>query len=212
MIGAMQAFVRITGWLPQWCCFRTKVIYEDRQRQSRRIQGPAIIVSNHTSVFDYAVMLFVFPFRTLRYQMAEVLFRKPVLGPFLKMMGGLYVNRGGGNLSYMADSLQILRRGGVMGIFPEGRLPRPGETPPLPFQEGAAFLAWSAGVKVIPVYTNGSYFQRRRARVVIGTPMLPEDYAKPGQSERERLVSFSAAMREKIIALGEMTGDAPSME
>ncbi|MBQ1685110.1 MAG: 1-acyl-sn-glycerol-3-phosphate acyltransferase, partial [Clostridia bacterium] len=109
-------------------CFRTKVYYENKAVQSRRIRGSAILVSNHTAVYDYAVMLFVFFTRTLRYQMAEVLFRKKVLGPFLKNMGGILVDRDSTNYSFMSESARILEQGGVVGIFPEGRLPREGET------------------------------------------------------------------------------------
>ena len=79
VVSLMQTFVRLTGWLPQRIVFRTKVLYEDRNAQGSRIHGPAILVSNHTAIYDFAAMLFVFYSRTLRYQMAEVLFRKKLL-------------------------------------------------------------------------------------------------------------------------------------
>ena len=79
-VKIFNAFVKITGYIPQLICFRTKVYYEDRAAQSRRVKGGAIVVSNHTSVFDYAVYLFVFFGRTLRTVMAEVLFKKQPLG------------------------------------------------------------------------------------------------------------------------------------
>ena len=59
-------FVKITGWIPQLLIFRTKVYYEDKKVQSRRIKGKAIVVSNHNSLMDFAVLLFVFWRRTLR--------------------------------------------------------------------------------------------------------------------------------------------------
>ena len=60
MSRLLIGLVKFTGWPVQWLCFRTKVTYENRAVQSRRIKGPAIIVSNHTAVYDYAVLLFVF--------------------------------------------------------------------------------------------------------------------------------------------------------
>ena len=123
MIRFFNNFVKATGWPTQLICFRTKVYYENKAVQSRRIRGSAILVSNHTAVYDYAVMLFVFFTRTLRYQMAEVLFGKKVLGPFLKNMGGILVDRDSTNYSFMSESAKILEQGGVVGIFPEGRLP-----------------------------------------------------------------------------------------
>lgn len=203
MIRFWNAFVKITGWPAQLVCFRTKVTYEDKAKQGRRIRGSAIIVSNHTSVFDYAVMLFVFFGRTLRYQMAELLFDKKFLGPLLKSLGGIYVDRNGSNLGFMQQSIDILRKGGIVGVFPEGRLPKAGETPPIEFRPGAAFLALTTGVKVIPVYTNGSYFCKKRARVVIGAPLDPRALADPALSEKENIDRFTQEMRRKIIQLGE---------
>lgn len=201
MIRFFNNFVKATGWPAQLICFRTKVYYENKAVQSRHIRGPAILVSNHTSVYDYAVMLFVFFTRTLRYQMAEILFRGKRLGKFLRMLGGIFVDRDSTNFSFMSESVKVLDKGGVVGIFPEGRLPREGETPPIAFLPGAAYLATSTGVKVIPVYTNGSYFKRSRARVMIGTPMDPADYCVSGRSEKENIEAFTEAMRNRIIEL-----------
>ena len=61
-----QGFVKLTGWLPQWLIFRTKTTFEDRSVQGRGIRGKAIVVSNHNSIWDFAVLLYAFPFRTLR--------------------------------------------------------------------------------------------------------------------------------------------------
>ena len=203
----VQLFVRLTGFLPQFICFRTKVTCEDRETQSRFLHGPAIIVSNHTSVYDYAVMLFVFFTRTLRYQMAEVLFQKKVLGAFLRLMGGIHLDRYAHRYGFMEQSLQILRRGGVVGIFPEGRLPVQGETPPIAFQPGAAYLSLASGVKIIPVWTNGSYFRKKRARVVIGTPLTPEMFSGLSVPEKEKIALYTDAMREKIIQLKELADE-----
>ena len=147
MIRFWNGFVKLTGWPLQFACFRTKVYYEDRSVQSRRIKGPAIIISNHTSVFDYAVMLFVFFTRTLRYQMAEVLFEKKLLGALLKGLGGIYLDRNGTDMNFMTESALVLHNGGVVGIFPEGRLPREGETP----STTAAFISLNSSTAAIPI-------------------------------------------------------------
>jgi 1-acyl-sn-glycerol-3-phosphate acyltransferase len=205
MIALFQSFVKLTGWLPAWLCFRTKISYEDRAAQGRRVRGAAILVSNHTSVFDYAVTLFVFPFRTLRVQMAEVLFKKKILGLFLRCMGGIRVDRGAHDFGFLRRSLDVLEKGGVVGIYPEGRLPKKGEARPLPFGAGAAYLALNMpDVPVICLHTDGSYFSlRRRAHVKIGTPLYGRDLADPKACEKENLERATRAIREKVIRLGE---------
>lgn len=201
MIRFWNAFVKITGWPVQFFCFRTKVYYEDKKVQSRHIKGPAILISNHTSVFDYPVYLFVFVSRTLRFQMAEVLFRKKMLGRLLRHLGGIYVDRDGHGFGFLTKSQEILSKGGVVGVFPEGRIPRPEETRPLEFKVSAAYLALRSGVPVIPVVTNGSYFKRARARVLIGKPLLADDLVPEGLGEKETLQLASDRLRQRIMEL-----------
>lgn len=203
-IKIWNAFVKITAWPVQFVCFRTKVYYEDKAAQSRCIRGQAMIISNHTSVFDYAVYLFVFFFRTLRFQMAEVLFRKPFLGVFLKWMGGIPIDRNAFNFNFLADSQEILGRGGVVGVFPESRLPLPGEERPLPFKPSAAYLALASGAPIIPVYTNGKYFSLRRARVIIGRPLNAAELTDPELSDKENIRLVSEALRKRITELEEL--------
>ena len=202
MIRFFNGFVKVTGYLIQKIIFRTKIYYEDKNVQSRKIKGPAIIISNHTSVYDYAVFLFVFPFRTLRYQMAEVLYKKKMLGLFLKCMGGIYVNRDTHDFSFIYKSEEVLSKGGVVGVFPESRIPKPEEERPLPFKVSAAYLALSSNVPVIPVYTDGVYFKKNRARVIIGTPLLAKDYADQELNDKQNLERVTEILRSRIIELG----------
>lgn len=202
-MGFFNAFVKITGWLAQFFCFRTKVFYEDKKTQSRKIKGKAIIISNHTSVYDYAVFIFVFFFRVLRYQMAEVLFKNRLLKRFLLLMGGIFVDRNSKDFSFMQKSEEILDKGGVVGIFPEGRLPKEGEERPLKFLSGAAYLALRSGAPIIPVYTNGSYFRSKRAKVVIGKPIDVSALYDGEKTEKENLSKITEELRKKVVELAD---------
>ena len=204
MIAFFNYFVKITGWLVQKIIFRTKIYYEDKKVQSRRIKGKAIIVSNHTSVYDYAAYLFVFFFTTLRCQMAEILYRKKFLALFLKMMGGIYVNRDVHDLSCLDKSNEILSKGGKVLIFPEGRIPKKDEERPLEFKPGAAILALMSEAPIIPIYTNGIYFTKKRVRVIIGTPIKIENLIDKNLSEKENVDIVNKVIKEKIIELGRM--------
>ena len=185
----------------QAVCFRTKIHYEDKRVQGRRIKGKAIIVTNHTSVYDFAVMLFTFPTRTLRYLMAEVLFKKKRLARFLKHMGGIMVDRDAYDFAFLDQCNDILRKGGVVGSFPEGRIPREGEERPLPFKPSTAYLALMSGAPVIPVYTNGSYFKRKRTHVIIGKPIDVSALTRSDLSEKENIEAVSEHFRQRIIEL-----------
>lgn len=197
-------FVKITAYPVQKLVFRTKVHYEDKAVQSRRIQGAAIVICNHTSVFDYAALLFVFFWRTLRVQMAEVLFEKQPLGLFLRAMGGIYVDRNSHDFGFLAESEEHLKKGRVVGIFPESRLPLKGEETPLPFKPSAAYIALAADVPVIPVYTDGNYFNNKRAHMLIGKPIHPRDYADESRSDKENIQALTDAMRQRVRELGRL--------
>ena len=206
MIAIFQWFVRITGWIVQWCAFRTKIFYENKEVQSRRIKGNAIIVSNHTSVYDYAVYLFVF-YRILRYQMAEILYKRKGLKLFLRMMGGIYVNRNTHDLSFLDKSNEILNKGGVVGVFPESRIPKPEEERPLEFKQSVIILSLQSKAPIIPVSTNGSYFKKQRAKVIIGTPFNAFEYYNEALSEKDNVANITRILRERIIELkGKLDG------
>lgn len=201
-------FAKITGWPVQFICFRKKVYYEDKAVQSRRVRGKAIIISNHTSVFDYPVAMFVFWRRTLRFQMSELVMKKPGLGLLLRMLGGIYVDRDAHDFGFMAKSEKILKKGGVIGICPEGRIPLKDESRPLEFKTGAAYLALMTDTPIIPMYTNGSYFTfKERARVIIGTPIIPSQIADHALSDKENIAELTRVMREKIIQLGKLLNE-----
>jgi len=201
MIRFWNSFTKITAWPVQKIIFNTHIYYEDKSVQKRHIKGAAIIVSNHTSVFDYAAYLFVFFTRTLRFQMAEVLFRKKFLGLFLRLMGGIYLDRESRNSDYMDETKRILHKGGVVGIFPEGRIPLPDENRPLAFKVGAVTVALETGAPIIPVFTNGAYFTRKRAAVIIGKPIYAAELYSEDISEKENIRRITEQLRRHIVDL-----------
>ena len=196
-------FIKITGLLPALAVFRTKVTYEDKKVQGRRIRGRAIVVSNHNGLLDFAVMMFVFFGRTLRCAVAEVLYQKNIfMTALLHFMGCVRVDRDTHNFSFLPKLKKILDRGGVVEIFPESRLPRPEEERPLEFKVSYIYLALESGAPIIPVYNNGKALARERERVVIGKPIYVEDLYDATLSERDNIEQINQYVRNKIIELG----------
>ena len=202
MIALYNWFVKITGYPVQLFLFRNKVFYENKSVQSRRIKGSAIIVSNHITVMDFAVMMFVFYPRTLRCLIAELMFNHNIfLTLLMKFLGGIKVNRSSHDYSFVNKCCKILKKGGVIEIYPEARLPKEGEETPLPFKSSAAYIALESGAPVIPVYNSGSYSKKGRNNVLIGTPMDVRDYYDSSLSHEENLANISEIMRQRIIEL-----------
>ncbi len=202
MIALFHWFVRVTGYIPERLVFRTKVYYENKAIQSRRIQGKAIVICNHQTLYDFAVLLFLFPGRTLRALAAEVLYvGRPVLGFLLKCFGMIRVDRDTKDFSFLDKCVRVLNRGGVIEIYPEARLPRPGEERPLPFKPSAAYLALETDTPIIPVYSTGKLFCKERNRVIIGTPLNLRELADDSLSMAHNVDQLTEQLRGKIIEL-----------
>ncbi len=197
-------FVKITGFLPYAIVFRTKVYYKNKKAQSRRIKGKAIIVSNHTSVWDVALMLFLFPYRLLRCVVAEIMYKKFGFKPFLACLGAIKVDRNTQDYAFVSKSVEVLNKGGVIEIYPEGRLPKKDETTSLlPFKPSVVYIALESGAPIIPIYTNGKYFSKARARVIIGEPIYVLDLYNSEISEKENINNITEHLRDTVISLGE---------
>ena len=197
-VNLFLGFVKLTGIIPALIFFKPKV-YKKRGTK-RRLPAPSILVSNHMSLLDFVLYLCVFPFRTIRFLMAEVLFNKGKLfARFLGLIGGIRVDRDAFDFSFVSDCIEVLDNKGILGIFPQGRLPVGDK--PFPFTVSTAFIAKNADAPIIPVYTDGNYGIFKRAGVVIGEPFYITDYLKQGESEEESLKRLTAILEEKVYEL-----------
>lgn len=202
MVRLSNFFVKLTGWLVQFFCFRTKVYYENRKVQGRKIKGKAIVIANHHSIYDFAVLMFVFWQRSLRCQVAEITYDKnPAMKFLMKSLGAIRVDRNGRDFTFVGKSCDILNKNGVVEIYPEARIPLKGEERPLEFKPSAAYIALLSGAPIIPVYTNGSYFRRQRARVIIGTPIDARSYWQDDLDEKTNIENITNILRNKTIEL-----------
>lgn len=196
-------FVKLTGWIPQRLVFQTRIHYEDRAVQGRHVRSKAIVVSNHHTVMDFAVLMFVFWTRTLRCAVAEIMYQKNmVMTLLLKLLGCIRVERESYDFSFLDRMKRVLDKGGVVELYPESRLAKPGEEKPLPFKPSYVHLALQAQAPIIPVYSNGKLFSKERVQVVIGKPIDVRQLYDNSLSERENIHQINAYVRSKIIALG----------
>jgi 1-acyl-sn-glycerol-3-phosphate acyltransferase len=118
--------------------------------------GPAILASNHLSFSDSFFLPLVIPKRKMYFVGKSDYFTGSGLkGRFSKVffssVGTVPIDRSGGEASEAAlgAGLQILRRGDLFGIYPEGTRSPDGRL--YRGRTGVARLALSAGVPVIPV-------------------------------------------------------------
>jgi 1-acyl-sn-glycerol-3-phosphate acyltransferase len=170
--------------------------------------GAAILVCNHIGGIDPLFLQAVCP-RVIRWMMAREYYKQPGLKWLLDQIGTIPVDRSGRDLAATRAALATLEAGGVVGIFPEGKISTTNEL--LPFQSGIVLLAAKSGAPVYPACLEGTqrgkemvaaYFSRNRAKLAFGPPLvLDRDAAsRPNlQAATEKVRNAVEILRETYI-------------
>lgn len=200
LVKLCLGFVKITGAIPAWILLKPRVRLAAGAK--RRLPKNCILVSNHISLMDFVLYLLVFPVRTVRFLVAEVLYnRNKLLGAFLPLIGSIRVDRDVKSFDFISNALEVLDDGGALGVFPQGRLPMKGIR--FPFTPSTAFIALRTDAPIIPVHTDGNYGLFKRAGVVIGAPIYLKEHCKEGLSEQEQLAQLTDYLEKTVFALKE---------
>ena len=163
--------------------------------------GSYIVASNHRSHLDPPVLNSAFP-EPLVFLAKEELF-KPPLGWVIRHMRAVPLKRGSGDLDTLEMSLDFLRQGYKVAIFPEGTRAKPGEF--LRPKVGVGLLAIKGGVPVVPVriegtgdvFPRGAKFPKpgHPIDVVVGKPLSFEGYEDNLKSYRKVALEIMEAIK-----------------
>jgi 1-acyl-sn-glycerol-3-phosphate acyltransferase len=164
------------------------------------LHGPLIVAANHISYLDPPVLGAYCP-RQISYMAKEELFEMPVVGRLIGALGAYPVDRQGSARSAVKRSVEVLRAGGAIGIFPEGTRNFDGTAR---VQTGVALLASITGAPVLPAALVGTGAATRfhQIKVAYGTPMR----FPPGKATRDDLAKFTADVMSAIRALAGSIG------
>lgn len=166
--------------------------------------GPVILAVNHAHNIDGPMLMGTAP-RPVHFLIKKEAFAGP-LGPFLRSIGQVEVDRSVADRAAVTGALDVLKDGGVLGIFPEGSR---GEGDFASLRSGLAYFALRSGAPVVPVAVLGS--TDRRGRLVRGLPPLrgrvdlvygEAFQAGDGSGKRTRAALDSATVRlqERLTA------------
>ena len=190
---------RRIGRLLAFGVWRARVIGADHVPTS----GPVLFAANHTGVVDGPVLAGATP-RPVHVLVKQEAFTG-VVGWFLTSLGQIPVDRTGGRTA-LTTALSVLRRGGVVGIFPEGNRGR-GDASSA--HAGIAWLALNGGAPVVPVAVLGTRRTgesvghvpgfRRRLVIEFGEPLTL--VREPGTSGRVALSEANEAIRVALSGL-----------
>lgn len=131
---------------------RLRVVGREHIPRTRE-PGRLIVVSNHTAGVDPLLVQSICPFE-ITWTMAEDM-RLPWAEPMWQWAGILFVDRKAGSHMAARAAMRRLEAGGVLGIFPEGKIERP-HRHILPFLHGVGMLAKRMQAPVLPIIIEGA--------------------------------------------------------
>ena len=111
--------------------------------------GPYIIVTNHLSTIDVAIVLLAFPSQKMRVFAADKWRRNPVTGLLLGLSGAVWVRRGKVDRKALRVAIAALEKGEILGMAPEGTRSKDGILHKA--RQGPAYIASRAAVPLVPV-------------------------------------------------------------
>ena len=209
MNKAVLWFTKITGLPAQYFYFKKKIYSVNDDKKARKIKGGAMIVCNHTNLKDFPLVMYTFFGRDLRALAAEIVYEKKgkLVGWFVNAIGCVRVDRSSYDFSFTTKMVDLLKKGKVGVVFPEGRIPDPGETDDfLDFKPSYVYMALEADVPIIPIYTNGIYGKLKKekndvAKVMIGEKIDARSLISSSRSEKENLDYINNYVRDYMKKL-----------
>lgn len=171
------------------------------------VKGPVILAPVHRSFSDFSFTGFL-TYRKIFFMAKEELWKSGPFGKLLSSLGVFPVHREGVDREALRRAQEILERGQVLVMFPEGTRqagPTIGS-----LQEGAVFLAARTGAPIVPIGIGGSDVSmpkgRRiprplRIRVVVGEPVAPPARSEGGRVSRSTVHAKTVELQEAIQAV-----------
>ncbi len=142
--------------------------------------GPVVVIANHIGLADGPVMHGVIP-RGSHFLIGDHMYVGP-LGPLFTAAQQIKVVHG--DRDSLVKALAVLRRGGVVGVFPEGTR---GSGESVNVHGGAAWLALQGKAPVVPA-------------VILGSRLTGEKVSVFPEFRRRMLVEFGEATTLELPA------------
>lgn len=193
----MYHFFQILAYIPLNILFPVKIV-----GKKNLPKGKAILSPNHTSNTD--IVLLIGNLFEKKYTLAKKeLFKKKLKSGFLKIMGGVPVDREKPSLESMKKVLSLLKNNKKVIIFPEGTrngdIAQSGEIGET--KNGIVLFAVKSKSPIVPIWISKKPKAFRKTKIVIGKPYeLTEFYDK--KLDEKTLKKAGEIVNKNLIELG----------
>lgn len=153
-----------------------------------------LLCPNHSSNWDPVLLGLKLPVNYRLHVMAkEELFKNPVLGWIIRKLGAFPVSRGSNDINTVRISMQAIKDGDNLLIFPEGTVIRNGvgyvDGLPAHAKAGVAMIGVRTGAVLVPVFMDGEKKLFHRTRIIFGDPYEPHFTGRRGTSEEMQKIA-----------------------
>jgi 1-acyl-sn-glycerol-3-phosphate acyltransferase len=139
--------------------------------------GAFVLCANHLSALDPICISARLPGKLdLAFLAKKELFQNKFLKILIDALGAIPVDRGSADIAAIRASMQALKDGKCLLIFPQGT--RSKDNTPTPMLSGASMIALRGGVPVIPCYIDGPYKLFRPIEIRFGKPIDFSDFGR----------------------------------
>ena len=186
---------------------RTFLSWEVRGRENVPLAGPLIIAANHLNFFDPVLLAVICP-RWICFMAKEELFSSLFLRPVLWWAHVFPVRRRGttkDKRETLKRAKDMLNKGWVLGMFPEGRRSREGGL--ILAQSGSAVIASKMEVPILPIGIIGSdkikgvNWPWKRSGVTINIGQAFKLPAVNGRLSKSQIGSLTTQLMSRIAIL-----------
>ena len=153
--------------------------------------GSVILAGNHTNNRD-ALLMIAGPDRIFHTLSKKELFSNKIKNFFFRNMGCIPVDRSIHDENAKSEAIDLLNRGNVIGIFPEGTVNKTNDEL-LPFKYGAVSFAKKTNSYIVPFAITGKYKLFRKS--------VKLTYGKPYKIKSNDLEKENNILRNKILEL-----------
>jgi 1-acyl-sn-glycerol-3-phosphate acyltransferase len=138
--------------------------------------GPAILAFNHMSALDGPVIAIEVARRhrrESRFLVAAEFFRRPLIGPILRLFEQIPIRRGMGDDGALDEAIATVRRGALAAIAPEGEVNADGAVTVRRIKRGVGRIAVPTGSPIVPVGIWGTQRRWPRSGLTFRAPWRP---------------------------------------
>ena len=202
----MKPFNRLFVFIYYVVGFVTRILHPTSVEGMENLpSGGVLLCPNHASTWDPILVALRLPINYRLHIMAkEELFQNPFLGWLLKKVGAFPVSRGSNDINAVKHSIQALRDGDNLLVFPEGTTIHDGigytDGLPAHAKAGVAMIGVRTGAKLVPVFVDGKKRPFHRTRIIFGAPYEPHYTGRRGTSEEMQKIADD--LLEAAYALG----------